>query len=188
MGDKQVLWARALLACYKYLEPMCNIIDKQINRVAQRSFYMSTLWAEINSIENVSSSIIDLSQEKISYINLKVLTENVLNLLKKDYAKVLILKYVHKLKVTDICKVLCINERTFYRKSEQAILEFAKKMTKLGYNYEMLEVKYQSLSLISSVIKSVEKHTQLNRNISLDDEEFFKSFFKCLRLNSKFNF
>ena len=78
MINNQKLWSKAILSSYNYLERLCNSIDKLVENMAVNSYFSTNLKYGANSVEDLSKKIINLSNRKIDYINLKVLTEQAL--------------------------------------------------------------------------------------------------------------
>ena len=162
MNNENVIWAKSVILSYRYFEKICNAIDKSIEHMACNSFFNSTLWAPINSIHNVSKRIIDMSQTKLEYINLKVLTNKILENMDNKLSKVLILKYIHNLKATEVADLLKINIRTFFRKLNKALSQFGSMMNKYGYNKEKMEIKFFNDDLIGSIYKKLLQETEKN--------------------------
>jgi len=155
-------WAKCMIVSYRYLERMCKAIDKQIEQVACYSFFQTSNFDQINSVHNVSKKIIALSQRKIDYINIKVLVEKVLESMDKKLSKILILKYIHNLKNSQLISLLKINERTMFRKINTAFDVFAKKMQEFGFSKEKLELVYFSDEFIGSVYKKIKSQTRVS--------------------------
>lgn len=182
-NNKQMIWAKTLLNAYKYLGTLCESIDKLINLTAKTSFYTGGRWIEENSILNISQKIIKLSDRKIDYINLKIIIEKALSKLQKKLAKLLILRYVNRINSETISKILKMSERTFYRKTVNAIEQFAHELYCLGYNSEKLEVLYLSDLFISSIYEKQEKELRLvSEKEALSADEAFKSYVNFIKV------
>ena len=76
MTTKQKNWGKTILSSYNYLQRLCSSIDKLIEDTAVNSYYSYSFIDSRNSITNISSKIINLSNRKIDYINLKILIEH----------------------------------------------------------------------------------------------------------------
>lgn len=155
MNEEQINWAKTTILSYKHLGTICGAIDKLVETVATRSFYSSTRLMEYNSIHNVSRKIIELTDKKIDYINLKVLIEKIITKLKPNRAKVLILKYVNGLSIEQMEKVLNISNRSCYRTLNLALEDFAVNMLKFGYTSEKMEILFSNDEFLSSIYKSI---------------------------------
>ena len=164
MKTNKIIWAKTMLFAYKYLEAMCNSIDKIIGSIATGSFYHGGAWDDSKNCYNISRKIIRLSDKKIDYINLKVIIEKALNNIDKTYAKILILRNIKELSVATICSLLNFSERTFFRKINLAERSFMCEIEKLGFNIYNLEIKYLCDEFIRSIynIFSEEKTTYEN--------------------------
>ena len=161
MTTNQKLWSKTILSSYNYLEKLCNSLDKLIKDTAVNSYYSYGFKNGENSITNISNKIINLSNRKIDYINLKVLTDKVLNCMPQKQAKLLILKFIHKIHIDKVCQLLQMTKRTAYRRIEQALGDFIEKLSEFGYTPEKLEVVYSSDPFIKSILKLVERNNFL---------------------------
>jgi len=185
MNNKQIIWARTLLNAHRYLGTLCNSIDKLVDITAKTSFYTGGIWSEENSIYNISQKIIKLSDRKVNYINLKVITEKVLEKMPKKLAKILILKFINRVDIPTIINLLNMSERTYYRRTNDAIKEFAKVLCEFGYNSEKLEIKYLDDKFIASVFEKQSREARITSEqeaLSSDDAfegcmKFFKTGF-----------
>ena len=181
MNKEQVNWAKCVIMSYRYLERMCGAIDKQIEMLATRSYISSSAWEQLNSVHNVSKKIIDLSQKKIDYINLKVLTEKILESMNKNLSKILILKHIKNVKASEISAVLKITDRTLFRKINSALEEFAKFMLKFGFSYEKMEIMHIKDDFIGSIYNRI-----VNDNIRFSNKTNKTEFIKNYKLNACF--
>lgn len=180
MKSNKIVWAKTMLFAYKYLENMCNSIDKLVKNIAISSFYHGGDWSDNKSCINVSNKIIRLSDKKIDYINLKILIEKALNNIDEFYAKILILRNVKELSVATICNLFNFSERTFFRKINQAENSFIKAVEHLGYNIYKLEIKYLGDDLIKSIydVFSTSKATYENVTSYCFDSSMIFSYIK----------
>ncbi len=127
-------WARTILTVYRYLERIAGAIDKIVmqralgssNIVGQNYFYNNTL--------TISEKLIELSERKVTLINLKVLIEDALGDMDEKDANVLIQKYVDGLRNKDLAESQCVGLRTIFRKVEKAELAFKGKIVSKGFN------------------------------------------------------
>lgn len=161
MTTKQKLWSKTILSSYNYLQKLCDSLDKLIKDTAVNSYYSFGYKNGENSVTKVSNKIINLSNRKIDYINLKVLTDKALKCMPSNHAKVLILKFINKINIEKICELLKLNKRTMYRRIEKALDEFMIKLDDLGYTPEKLEVVYSCDPFIKSILKLVERNNFL---------------------------
>ena len=70
---KENCWSKTLLGVYNYLETIAGAIDKITMKTALNSFQFSKNNYEKNNVYNISNKLIDLSERKITLINLKIL-------------------------------------------------------------------------------------------------------------------
>ena len=125
------IWAKTLLSTYGYLETICGAIDKTVLNYGINS--------RMNvDAEFVANKIISLIERKKFLINTKILIDNILSRLDQKNARVLVLKYVDKIKAERASEVLNISIRTFFRKTNIAVDEFAVQLEKFGYNSKKL--------------------------------------------------
>lgn len=161
MTTNQKLWSKTILSSYNYLEKLCDSLDKLIQNTAVNSYYSYSFKNGENSITNISKKIINLSNRKIDYINLKVLTDKALKDMTKQQAKLLILKFINKIQIDKVCELLQMNRRTAYRRIEKALIEFMDVLCSYGYTPEKFEVVYAHDPFIKSILKLVERNNFL---------------------------
>ena len=154
MNNNQTIWAKTLLNAYKYLEALCGAIDKLVENTAKNSFFACGTWSEENSIMNISKKIIRLSDKKVDYINLKVITEKAIGMLDKRNAKVIILKYIKGLDIDTITSVLNMSRRSYFRRINDGLLEFMAILNSFGYGKEKLEINFLKDDFILSLYNS----------------------------------
>ncbi|MBQ7885027.1 MAG: hypothetical protein IJ318_02915 [Clostridia bacterium] len=157
MTTNQKLWSKTVLSSYNYLKRLCDSIDKLIENTAVNSYYSFSYKNGENSIANISKKIINLSNRKIDYINLKVLTEKALKDMPKEQAKLLVLKFIHKIPIQTICNLSNISKRSAYRKLEQAIMAFMLVLSRYGYSAEKFELDYSGDPFVSSIYKLIKR-------------------------------
>ena len=71
-----------------------------------------------------------------------------------DYARVLILKYVDKIKVETAAKVMNVSLRTYFRKVEIGVDKFASQLIFFGYNEKKLCETFSKETWIMDIYKS----------------------------------
>ncbi len=131
---KELVWTKTLLTVYRYLERICGAVDKIMmksalgssNIVGQNYFY--------NNVYTITQKLIDLSQRKVTLINLKVLIEDVLSEMNPDEAKLLIERYFDGSKARVLAEKRNISIRTVFRKISDAEKTFTLKLHFKGYN------------------------------------------------------
>ncbi len=110
---------KALLNLYKFLEPMAESIDKMIKSKGFEPVYMASY-----NLEDKANEILSLTDRKITLINIKVLIDKSIAQLNENNKKIIILRYIDNMSMADICELFNISERTYFRKSKQALESF----------------------------------------------------------------
>ena len=172
MNTELINWAKTALFAYKYLGTICRSIDKRIKNMAVNSFYTGGAWSEEYTVYKISEKIIKLSDKKIDYINLKLIIEKSLQNMNKYNAKILILRNIKELSSQSIACLLNVSDRTYFRKLNVALKEFAKVMEKYGYSYQKMEICFWNDDFIKSIY-SIIANNQINSLIGLEFEKDF---------------
>jgi len=131
---RELIWARTLLSVYRYLERISGAIDKIIMQSALNSSNILGQNYFYNNVYSITQKLIDLSERKITIINLKLLTEEILKELSVRDAQLLIEKYFDRQKFKDIAERSDVSIRTVFRKLETAETNFNKRLIAKGYN------------------------------------------------------
>lgn len=165
-------WTKTILTVYRYLERICGGMDKIImqralsssNIVGQNYFYNNTF--------TLTQKIIDLSERKVTLINLKVLIEDSLAEIDEKDSQILIEKYVDGLRNPQLCESLGVGLRTIFRKIECAEYSFKSKLCSKGYN----DIKLRDMLQKETWIKNVYNSIALKKEeYSLSNSEFSKA-------------
>ena len=150
MKKEEKIWAKTLLSTYSYLETICGAIDKTVLNYGIHS-------ALNNDAEFVAKKIISLIERKKFLINTKILVDNVLSRINQKNARVLVLKYIDKLKAEKASFALNISLRTYFRRINFAVDEFAFELLKFGYTPQKLLNIFEKESWIMEIYSSFEK-------------------------------
>jgi len=135
---KNNIWAKTILSVYRYLERICDSIDKMVETKAMSSFYVySSNFAE-SSVINIADKLIALTERKKTLINLKVLVCDALKKCDTTNAQILIEKYIDGDKSNDIAQRHGLPQRSYFRKLGGAESDFLQQMARLGYREENL--------------------------------------------------
>ena len=161
MTINQKLWGKVVLSAYNYLERLCGSLDSLIEKTAVNSYYTSSINANDYSIETISRKIIEYSNRKIGYINLKLIIEKALKGISEQESKLLILKFIQKMPIEKACNLLKISKRSSYRKLERALAKFVAMLVCLGYTTEKLELEYSSDPFICSILALIKRNNYL---------------------------
>ena len=114
------IWSKTLLSIYRHLEPLTKNIDKIVSSQSVNSFYGT------DDVFSISNRIIEMTEKKILLINIRVLIDETLLSMDKEYAKVLILRYLDGCSNEQIKSLLELPERTMFRRLDKATVLFEK--------------------------------------------------------------
>lgn len=179
MDNENVVWAKTLLIAYKYLGTLCRGFDKEINSLANNSMYIGGNWNDRQSVIYISNKILELTQKKMDFINIKVLVEKTLKNINTTYAKLLILKYIKELNANTVCNLLNMSERTFFRKLNNAVNEFSYALVKIGYSHKKLNTLYSDDLFIKSIYNLMKSNVSYwLSNIDIQEDLVTKYFYK----------
>ena len=130
---------RNLLSIYKYFPTLISSIDRlvEVRSVNSSNYHFSFL----DTTTNQANAILSLIDRKVLLINLKVATNTVLEKMKPDQAKLLILRYIDGFSVKYVAEKLKINLRTCFRKLNSSLNSFSAKMSEFIFNNEEVFLK-----------------------------------------------
>ncbi len=131
---KEKCWSKTLLGVYSYLDTIADAIDKITLKTALNSFYFSKSDYEKNNVLTISNKLIDLSERKVTLINLKIIIEDTLMAIPKKDALILIARYVNKQKIMDIAEKNLLSKRSIFRKISHAEEMFSNILLRKGYD------------------------------------------------------
>ncbi len=147
----EILWTKTLLSVYRYLERICGAIDKII---LQRALNCSNVTGQnyfYNNVFSITQRLIDLSQRKVTLINLKILIEGTLSKIDEQNAKILIEKYFDGRKYKEIATNHNFSMRTVFRKIENAEKCFCCALKMKGYGAFKLQNMLKNENWINNV-------------------------------------
>ena len=151
MRNNNIVWAKTVLSVYRYLERISGAIDKIILQSGLSSKDIDGQNYFYNNIYAVSEKIIDLSQRKVTLINLKILIEDTLKEIDKKDAQILIQRFFDGNKVKEICEKSNLSMRTAFRKIDNALKVFSSRLVMKGYNWSELETMLEKEGWILNV-------------------------------------
>ncbi len=155
--NKNFLWAKTILSVYRYLERIAGAIDKIIMKSALGSSNVSVSTYHINNVMTISQRLIDLSQRKITLINLKVLTEDALSEIDKKYANILIERFFDNTKLKEITQKHDISMRSVFRYIDSALSAFSSRLVVKGFDDDKLAKMLEDEQWIKSVHQRLSK-------------------------------
>lgn len=145
------IWSKTLLNVYGCLNKLTNEIDKIVLNYALSSGYING----VNKTYRDTQKMIELTQRKITLINLKVLIEKCLDNLDLNSCKLLMLKYVDKVNVETIISTINIKRRSYYRRYQQAINKFSNLLLINGYDAKGIRNLVKDEDWIVDVFKTL---------------------------------
>ncbi len=159
-------WSKTLLGVYRYLPRVTYAIDKIVKTRAYNSSYMSTNNMAFNNVLNVANTILDLTERKISLINLKLIIEKALHSMDRNLARILILKFIDGKKSSDIADMFKMCLRTFFRKVNLALDSFTKALCRMNYTKDKLQNMLKNEKWIMETYNKYEKETSNTENFA----------------------
>ena len=135
----ECLWTKTLLTVYRYLERIAGAIDKIVLQSGLNSATLSNPNLYYNNVYSISQKIIDLSERKVTLINLKVLIEDVLSEIDGKEAEILIEKFFDGIKFRDLILRHDVSMRTIFRRYNKAMLSFSSRLAANGYSDSKLQ-------------------------------------------------
>lgn len=157
---EDLIWSKTILTVYRYLERVAGAIDRIVLRSGLGSGNIYGQNYLYNNVLSISQKIIDLSERKITLINLKVLTEDILKKLKAEDLKILLERYVDGRKYKDIGTRNNISLRTVYRRLEASEIAFARFLDVRGFSSERLLKMLEHEKWILSVYQHIKEKSE----------------------------
>lgn len=173
-------WSKTILEVYRYLPRVTYAYDNIIKTRAYNSAYSSSSNTSFNNVLNVANSILNLSERKITLINLKLIIEKALKNIDRKLARMLILKYIDGKKSVEIAEKFNICLRTFFRKINIALDSFTKALVRIGYTQQKISIMLQKEEWIKEVYNSLQEDTN-----NIENFEFKKQIKASLILEFK---
>lgn len=155
------IWSKTILNIYRYLERVANAIDKIVLSRATNSFYTSSSNMSFNGVWNVSNDIINLTNRKVTLINLKLITEKALSDIDEAPARVLILNFVEKRTCYECAEILNVSLRTYFRKLNIALNSFAKALNRQKYDEKYFDNMLKGETWILEVKNKMTKNQDI---------------------------
>lgn len=150
-----IVWGKTLLSVYRYLERIAGAIDKIIMQSALGSANIVGQNYYYNNVYSITQKILDLSERKVTIINLKLLIEEALSAMDKQDALILIEKYIDGIKSKDIMQKHDISMRTVFRKLDGAVKGFVSALQKKGFSGVRLEKMLENEGWINNAYKRI---------------------------------
>ncbi len=167
------IWSKTILQVYRYLPRIVGTYDKLILSKAVNSQFISGANVTYFSTEAVTDAILNLSQRKITLINLKLITEKALKSMKPSLARFLILKFIDGKKSVELADKFNVCLRTVFRKLNSALDSFSKALKRLGYDDDKLNTMLKKETWIKKVYENT-----LHKDFSLIENDDIKRTIK----------
>lgn len=116
------VWCKSFLSIYHIIPNIVNSIDRLVLLKGINSAYYSH--GQNNSTIKQIDSVINLSQKKVSLINLKVLTDEVLLEMNEKNSKLLIIRFINNINCKKAIELSGMTRRTYFRALNRALNEF----------------------------------------------------------------
>lgn len=159
--ETQNLWSKTLLLSYRHLEPLCGSIDKIIEKIGISAGKM------YDNAFSTLQKIIELSERKITLINLKLLIENTLSKIKKEKASILIRRFIDNITYKNLQEEYNTSLRTVFRKLNLALNSFSSHLLLNGFDDKKIENMVKRENWICGIHKKLEQESK-NNNIDID--------------------
>ena len=152
-------WSKTILSVYKYLEALSNSIDNLVlKKSINSSFYNNGRYSSCYECVN---KIMQLTDRKINLINIKVLVDDTLSMMSIPQRQLLALCYMDNVKSEEVAEMMHISLRTFFRKKDEALTNFSKRLLMQGFTKEKLESMFCGEGWLNSLY---ERNQQLQEN------------------------
>ncbi len=115
-------WSKAFLSIYSLIPNIVSSIDSLVLSKAKNSIYLQ----QGQTVYDLADKILLLEQQKINFINLKIMIEESLVDIKSEYRNLLIVRYVDSLPSSQCPMLFDMDRRTFFRKLASALDSFQK--------------------------------------------------------------
>ncbi len=121
--------SECIVKIYRLLKKKCEAIDHFIENHA---YYFGPTSVEYGATD-VYNNILDLMTRKNELINFKIILDSVIQTLEDKDKKILYLKMNYNLSLAEICGVLDITERTYFRHIDKAYLHLSEAINRSRY-------------------------------------------------------
>ena len=134
---------KILLTLYKRIPEEIRRNEKKVLKIASRSFYGYGAAETMKTYEK----IIDMNDEKIRLINLKLLIDKAFNLLVSEDMRVIIMRFIKGLTFQEMADELDVSIRQVFRLYDTAITSFTTQLEYLKFPQEKIAEKFGDLMI-----------------------------------------
>jgi len=137
---KNQLWTKTVLDGYMYINRIIPTIDKQVMALSLTSYNVQEGGGDATF--RLMEDVIELIERKRKLLRLKLAVEEALRSIPKDYACVLVRRYIDKVSLKEIAKEKDKTYGVMRRIYREALSECYSKLCELGYNTSELQKEY----------------------------------------------
>lgn len=127
-------WIQTMFSVYGCLENLIETIDKYVEMKTLSSMYSNLMNLGKNCTLKVFDDVTKLINKKIVLLNLKFVSEKVLENLPSSLARFIILKYIEERRLDEIAEIMEKSTRTVARYNAEAISRARKILSRYGYD------------------------------------------------------
>ncbi len=169
--------SKAFLGIYRYL----NVLTKSIDRVVKIKGINSSSFNDYykNNTEDQTEELLALTNKKITLINIKVIVDKTLLKLKSEQARILTLKYIDNFSSKQICELMSLQPRTYFRKVNAALNEFQKHLLVFFNSNAQVKCDILEQSWVKTLLNNYTKDTKINCEV--DGSFIYKTIIKSLK-------
>ena len=142
-GMNDALNTKILLTLYKRIPEEIRRNEKKVLKIASRSFYGYGAAETMKTYEK----IIDMNDEKIRLINLKLLIDKAFNLLVSEDMRVIIMRFIKGLTFQEMADELDVSIRQVFRLYDTAITSFTTQLEYLKFPQEKIAAEFGDLMI-----------------------------------------
>lgn len=163
--EKTICWVTALVAAYRHLPRAVEACKKTSSQLAVSGFYCTDTMALIEKM-------IDCNVRAESYLNAKVLVDDVVRKLPLRYARILRLRACYGMGVEQIAEKLGYAKRSAFRWYADALKKAACILKSQGYDEGWFASRYAKDVLIGDYYSQIEKGADVfGRTVKVRDNK-----------------
>ncbi len=146
-----IYYAKTVLYGYSCIEKLCEQIDELAYKKALSSI------SDISPAFSQCEKIVDLTNQKILLINLKLTCDKILKIFNEYDYNCLDYKYFH-IKNREYFKNFDFSSRKYFRRQNKIAKIFSDKLEKNGFTDKVFEKDYLEIKFIKELLKRVIEH------------------------------
>ncbi|MCL2540370.1 MAG: hypothetical protein FWE53_02940 [Firmicutes bacterium] len=154
-------WGKILLTVYKNLDAICDCLD---SLVVEKGISSRLQGFSTEKTVQLMETMLELTERKIKFINLKLIIENALKAMDEKSRKALLFRYSDCYSFQTIALLTQVTLRTAQRKVAIAEKRYEFKLNQLGYTDGYLCEKYGNEPLITGVCQRLNSDKRYKKN------------------------